>query len=51
MHSLRLQAYAPGIATLEEDDREEAFDRPGSAGPDPEAEEEPDNPFGGGEDE
>ena len=46
MHSLRLQAYAPGIATLEEDDKEEAFDQPGSAEPDLE-EEEPDNPFEG----
>ena len=47
MHSLRLQAYAPGIATLEEDDREEAFDQPGSAEPDTTDEEEPDNPFEG----
>lgn len=47
MHSLRLQAYAPGVAILEEDDREDAFDRPGSAEPDPEAEEKPDNPCEG----
>ena len=46
MHSLRLQVYAPGIATLEEDDREEAFDQSGTE-PDPETEEETDNPFEG----
>ncbi len=47
MHSLRLQGRLPGVATLEEDDREDAFDWPGSAEPDPEAEEESDNPFEG----
>ena len=47
MHSLRLQAYAPGIATLEEDDREEAFDQPGSSEPGLTEEDDPDNPSEG----